>query len=386
MQSQNLANFFIWVTVVWLLIMLINRLFSLTGRYGILVGPFYLMWRTTRINRLFDNIASRKKRAWLVFFDIGIALGIGQMVFAYYWLIKNLFAFLSRAEEAVPVYPVIPGLTIGVESLKYFIPAILIIFITHEFAHGIAVRLMGVNIKSVGILAVFVLLGAFVEPNEEELDKLKVKPKLRIFSAGSMANLITAMLFITLIGILFFQTPSGVMVRSTLEGYPAHGQIPPYSVIIRLDNRSIASIKDLAEYMDRTKPYTTVVVEFIDPQGEIRNVILKLAPNPSRPNRGFLGVEITDYIPSRMHLPPKLTIEIFSAFSWIQMLCISVAVLNMLPIYPFDGGKIIFTLIDSYVKGEWSKKLLKVLFVGSAVILLVSNTALTLMKYPILPI
>ncbi len=386
MQSQNLANFFIWVTVVWLLIMLINRLFSLTGRYGILVGPFYLMWRTTRINRLFDNIASRKKRAWLVFFDIGIALGIGQMVFAYYWLIKNLFAFLSRAEEAVPVYPVIPGLTIGVESLKYFIPAILIIFITHEFAHGIAARLMGVNIKSVGILAVFVLLGAFVEPNEEELDKLKVKPKLRIFSAGSMANLITAMLFITLIGILFFQTPSGVMVRSTLEGYPAHGQIPPYSVIIRLDNRSIASIKDLAEYMDRTKPYTTVVVEFIDPQGEIRNVILKLAPNPSRPNRGFLGVEITDYIPSRMHLPPKLTIEIFSAFSWIQMLCISVAVLNMLPIYPFDGGKIIFTLIDSYVKGEWSKKLLKVLFVGSAVILLVSNTALTLMKYPILPI
>ncbi|EQD30907.1 peptidase M50, partial [mine drainage metagenome] len=80
------------------------------------------------------------------------------------------------------VAPVIPGIDLplfsGVLSLA-------IILIIHEFSHGILARSFKVKLKSVGVLLFGVIpVGAFVEPDEREVVKLKKDKQNRIFSAG----------------------------------------------------------------------------------------------------------------------------------------------------------------------------------------------------------
>lgn len=386
MQMEGLLNFITWVIAFWVVLMIIGKMFPSLEKHGLFIGPFYAIWKTTRLNPIFTKVAMKWRIAWKVLFDIGIALGIGQMIFAYYWLLKNLLAFLKATGEASPVYPVIPGLTIGLETIKYFVPAILVIFITHEFAHGIAARMSGVRIRSVGALAAFLVFAAFVEPDEQELKQLSVRDKLRMFSAGSMANLATALLIIGIISVLFLATPQGVLVMDTLKGYPAEGKVPPYSVIVALNETEITSIRDLAAYLSQTKPGDVVVIRFVDPDGMLRGVRLKLAPNPENKSRGFLGVRIVNYMPTRIRMSPLASLELLNLLSWIQMLCLSAAVLNMLPIYPFDGGRVIFTLIDMKLSGKGARDLVKGVIMGTALLLLVLNMALSMFKFPLIPI
>ena len=63
------------------------------------------------------------------------------------------------------------------------------VLVVHEFGHGIISRVEGVRIKSIGVLLLAVLPGAFVEPDEEDIEKSKRISKLRIFAAGSIFNL-----------------------------------------------------------------------------------------------------------------------------------------------------------------------------------------------------
>ena len=108
----------------------------------------------------------------------------------------------------------IPGSPVLI-PLGYGIIGLMTVLVVHEFGHGIIARTEGVKIDSIGVLLLAVLPGAFVEPNEEDVQNSKRIQKLRIYAAGSIFNLILAaisfiiVLFMTLmiIGSVFIGVP-----------------------------------------------------------------------------------------------------------------------------------------------------------------------------------
>ena len=118
----------------------------------------------------------------------------------------------------------IPGSPVLI-PLGYGIIGLMTVLVVHEFGHGIIARIEGVKIDSIGVLLLAVLPGAFVEPNEEDVQKSERIQKLRIYAAGSIFNLILAaisfiiVMFITLmiIGSVFIGIPGFTIPGTHLE-------------------------------------------------------------------------------------------------------------------------------------------------------------------------
>lgn len=141
------------------------------------------------------------------------------------WLIwKSTYLYLttsiSQVIKAPPVFPVIPYFPqiFGLQSLfpplyfTYFIIALAIIAVSHEFAHGIFARLYNLKIESTGFAFLGPILGAFVEPDEKAMVKISRFKQMVILAAGTFANVIMALLFFGVLALFFTSafTPAGV--------------------------------------------------------------------------------------------------------------------------------------------------------------------------------
>jgi membrane-associated protease RseP (regulator of RpoE activity) len=95
-----------------------------------------------------------------------------------------------------------------------------IIAITHEFAHGIFMRRYDIKIKSTGFgfFPFFfpVFPAAFVEQDEKSMNKSSRFSQMAVLSAGTFANLLTAVFFFIIMGVFFILafSPAGIQFNS----------------------------------------------------------------------------------------------------------------------------------------------------------------------------
>ncbi len=179
-----LAEFMTAYVVLWALAYAIGRLPRFRDK--LTVVPFAVfMWRE-KPPRFLEEPAPGLLRPLL---NAGIAASFGMMAFALYILIRNLAVFAYEPAEAAPVIPLIPGLTIRLESIPYFLVAFGVIAIVHEGAHAIAMRVEGVRIRSFGVLVLACIFGAFVEVDPDSIKQASTRAKLRIYGAGSASNI-----------------------------------------------------------------------------------------------------------------------------------------------------------------------------------------------------
>lgn len=158
-----------------------------------------------------------------------ILSGYILMVIMIYLLIKTLFFYFQQSADSpiakVPaVFPLIPYFPqlFNLDSFfppfyfAYFIIAIAIVAVSHEFSHGIFARLNKIKIHSTGFAFLGPFLGAFVEQDENQMNKAKKFPQLAILAAGTFANVLMALLFIILIAIFFSlaYSPQGIIFDS----------------------------------------------------------------------------------------------------------------------------------------------------------------------------
>ncbi len=160
------------------------------------VSPVYALYKSTRLNGFIARLAGWCPGAWRVLGNAAVVAAIGQSAFATWLLLNNLLKFFFRPEQASPVQPLIPGVTIGASSLPWFMLAAGIVILTHELSHGIQCIMEGVKVKSAAILLAVITFGGAVEPDEEEMQKAPMMSKMRIFASGSIVNLITGLLVI----------------------------------------------------------------------------------------------------------------------------------------------------------------------------------------------
>ncbi|MFX1493698.1 MAG: site-2 protease family protein [Promethearchaeota archaeon] len=213
-----------WVIVSLAVYLLRNR----KGSYSFFF-PLLAMFKTKRLNNLIRKIAAKKPRFWRIFWNIGIFISFGFTIYGLYFFFSNLInlIFFPRPEQGV--VPLIPGLTVNLPTLFYFILPLLFLLTTHEFAHGISASIDGVDIKSTGVMGVGVFyiigFGAFVEVDEWELNSSKYNrnTRFRIAGAGTYVNAITAgIAFILLITFPYIVSPfykQVTQVYNVLEPY-----------------------------------------------------------------------------------------------------------------------------------------------------------------------
>jgi len=95
---------------------------------------------------------------------------------------------------------ILPGVTI-----PFFegVLAIVIIMAVHEGAHAILARIGRIKVLSSGIVLFGIIpVGAFVEPDEKQLEKMEKTKQTRVLVAGSSSNLIVSIIAFVLFAML----------------------------------------------------------------------------------------------------------------------------------------------------------------------------------------
>ncbi len=137
-----------------------------------------------------------------------IILGFILMVSMISLLIQSLCMYITNPElsqqiKAPPIAPLIPYFPelFGMESyfppfyFTYFIIAISIVSIFHEFAHGVLMKYSKTKIKSTGFMFLGPILGFFVEQDDKDFKKKKRIDQMATLGAGVFSNIMVAVIF-----------------------------------------------------------------------------------------------------------------------------------------------------------------------------------------------
>ena len=141
-----------------------------------------------------DRLA-RYPRFWRVFGFFSKVVSAVLFLMMMYMMVVALLAVPSRiaSESSIGIeYALaIPGLN-PMLPLVYGVIALVVAMVVHELGHGIQARANGARVESSGLLYGVVPLGAFVEPNEEDMKAImRLLPKKRqtmLFSATQDKN------------------------------------------------------------------------------------------------------------------------------------------------------------------------------------------------------
>lgn len=328
-------------------------------------GLVYL-YRTKLGLKFIEETSKRYSRILKPLQYIILLSGYILMIAMVWLLITTFFIYLkqpsSSALAKVPaVFPLIPYFPqlFNLDSIfppfyfMYFIIAIAIVAVSHEFAHGIIARLNKIKIHSTGFAFFGPFLGAFVEQDEKQMNKAKKFPQLAILAAGTFANILMMILFGILL-LIFFSVafaPSGVIFSSysssiinitdinAINGIPINNislnslnqdilnisigstiyYITPFSLnyslskginqvfvyddtpafkaridgaIIGIDYTKVSSYKELSAILSKHSPGDTIQLKTINDSKQTNEYSIKLG---ERDGKAYLGLSTQSY-------------------------------------------------------------------------------------------
>ncbi|MDP8012247.1 MAG: site-2 protease family protein [Thermoplasmata archaeon] len=205
-------------------------------------GPA-LMMSTERGRKTIERIS--KKKFWDYYGVSGIYITLIAMVFTFALLIWEAILVIGLPKSAAPN----PLAIIGLPGINPYIPVsygiigLIIAVVIHEFSHGIQSARNSIKIKSLGILWFIIPVGAFVEPDEEQIEKSDKKIRMKIFAAGPTTNLI-AMIIALLIFLLLMSNVS-VAQEGVLVVNSYNKNIQPGDLITGIGNITLKNISGI---------------------------------------------------------------------------------------------------------------------------------------------
>ena len=339
--------------IIWVVAIVFKK--YLEG-YGVEVTFPVLMWKTQRLRGFIDKIANLSKRFWKWFMNIGIVVSVIFMVIMAITLVYSLTMITTTPSVSLLLPGVdVPGSPIFIPFFYGFV-ALATVIIVHEFSHGILARVENVSLKSIGLLLFAILPGAFVEPDEEDMENISKPGKLRIYAAGSMGNLSLAAIALVLMMVCSaFIVPAcfhedGIEIDRIVSGSPAEGYLKSGMIIKSINNHSVTDSESYVNSVSYLKPNSIVTVG--TDQG---NIEFKGSVNPNNKSLGYMGVQaqkhysLNDGFDNQPYSPLMwILIQLPQLFMWIALLNFAVGTFNLLPMKPLDGGHIFETLL-SYV-------------------------------------
>lgn len=333
-----------------------------------------LLYRTKYGLNFIERI-SKFKIFWKYFGYLGILTGFVGMIFILYVLIKQLIKLAMAPEVAgKSVQLVVPWTMSGSSGpfllipFWYFIISLIIVIFVHEGAHGIVARAHNLKLKSTGVGMLFVLPLAFVEPDEKQLFKSDLKKQLSVYAAGTAANFVTALIALALI--LFVVTPwisstfdeNGVEIVGVTEGMPGElAGIQIGDIIHAVNGVETKTTSQFISELEKVSPGDEVRLLFSD-----RELVITTIENPENKTRAHIGIqfqqntEINKQVAARYgNKLPQFPFYLHQLLYWILILNVGIGLINLLPIGPIDGGRMLKAILANKLK---NKKLAKKLF------------------------
>ncbi len=202
-------------------------------------GPT-VMWKTERGKRLIGRIA-RRDRFWNRYADVGIVLSLAAMIGMFLLILWNVYLTFQIPPDQAPS----PQMMLGLPGINPVIPigygvvALVVAIVVHEFSHGILAMASRLKVKALGVIFLIVPIGAFVEPDEEELEETSARKRSRVFAAGPTTNIVLALVCLLILG--FVLAPSiapqsdGVIVSND------YGGVDPWGVVTAVNGTAVSN-------------------------------------------------------------------------------------------------------------------------------------------------
>jgi membrane-associated protease RseP (regulator of RpoE activity) len=278
-------------------------------------GPA-LMWRTEKGIQFLKNRA-KHGRFWkfygnisIIFCFITMVLMTGLMI----WTAKIVFEFTPAQRNVLPgpeVALVIPGINpiLPLEYLGYVILGLVIAIVVHEFSHGILALVDKIKVKSLGILYLIFPIGAFCEPDDDEVKKAHILPRMRIYAAGPTANFVVVLLSLILFSAVFMPAvqpaDEGAVVFMVDGNSPAeYIGLHSGAIITYFNDTRISNGSDFFIAWNNTKANQTINISFLkngvtttthvqlqDKYGEYAKRSTIYVNNVSYKGKGYIGVQ-----------------------------------------------------------------------------------------------
>lgn len=277
-------------------------------------------------------------------------------------LVKNAFDITVGQSNIPGVSPIIPWSRAGqwgfiLPGLGVFVPlgyglvAMIMLIFVHEFAHGVLARVHGLELKSTGILTLGILpIGAFIEPDEDAFNKSESIKKMRVLAVGSFSNMLLAVASFFFFVLLVSPSGSWVIAESNIKALENGTTIESIDGINLSTGNYINAAAEANLYSNRVYGIreeafrnksliniTTSSGVFVFRPNEISGIKLKYLPE-YRFNKPFFGIAFGEILAL--------------IFFWLYFFNLNIALVNLLPIAPFDGGKMVMELFSVFHLSE----------------------------------
>ena len=150
---------------------------------------------------------------------------------------------MTKVNRPIEVDLLIPGVTLPINELGFYVSALLICTVLHELGHAMASYAEDVPLNGFGMRTIFILPMAYADLPTDALSRIKHWRKLRIFCAGIWHNLLLGLLSYAIFSALppllspVFSTSSGVYIMGLEAESPLQGPrgLQPSDVIVRIN-------------------------------------------------------------------------------------------------------------------------------------------------------
>jgi membrane-associated protease RseP (regulator of RpoE activity) len=327
-------------------------------------------------------------------------------IMALFLIIGSVAALFSSETIREGARGVGPQANLLIPGLNPYLPiwegwiALVITIIVHEAGHGIIARVYGVKVESTGlVLFLGIPIGAFVNIERDELNRITTKQKSSILTAGPMTNIVLAAISLVVILLItstliitkpMDQNLYGVVITNVNAGSLAESiGLSKGDTIQQIRGVDIRVPVQLNENLNRNLG-NSISIGIASESGEKMTKQATL-PDQREPGKGILGVSITPVAdpkevleryngmiftsPLGLLAPPtfvqgmvpysdfmadKYTSPIFGSyytipanlFFWLWFINFNVAIFNALPIGPLDGGQLYNALIDKKTQNK----------------------------------
>jgi len=334
-----------------------------------IVSKIFIVHKTKKGLNLMKRLAEYRT-FWKIFSTLAIPVVVLGMIIVGQSLLTNLIKiFQGVGGQGVGL--LIPGVKLPGSS--FFVPfwpgiiAIAVLAVVHEFSHGIVAAMEGIRLKSTGFGFLTILPLAFVELDEKQMEKKSKLTRLRILSAGPFANIVLWAILSIVILFAFAPVLSNIVVNDGLnitvveKGMPAElAGIKVGDVVTSLNNHSVKTINDFYASIKDIKPGDNITFTMSDNS----SYIVQTTSNPSDSSRPYIGIVLTqvthisNFAKEKYGIGVDIFMWIFEVVKWVALINLLVGLMNCIPVWAIDGGRVIYDLFGYVTE---NKKVLAVI-------------------------